>query len=192
LSSRITFEMACSYAGDIMVVCVTPSLGGTTPTSTAVAMGQQFTKTKLIQMGQPASSCRIINKMSEAVITGVPKKAIEYDLSGNTIGNYTAQPADVNYWVVNFNRDDGAVTTGVTGWRCVLEHEVEYFGDGNAIEPETAMANFQPLSHSAVSVEAATAVCPTSGTPLSTKLLTAYKTALAKEALREQSDKSGW
>jgi len=145
--------MSVAASTDTMVVCITPSLGGTTPTSTAVAMGQQFTKTKLIQMGQPASSCTIINKISEATLAGVPMKAIEYDLSGDTIGSYTSQPNDVNYWVINFIREAGGVTDAAVGYRCILEHEVEFFGDGNAIEPQTAMAVYQPLSHPTVAVD---------------------------------------
>jgi hypothetical protein len=142
-------------------------------------MGQQFTKTKLIQMGQPASSCTIVNKMSEATLSGVPKRAVEYDLSGNLIGNYAAQPGDVNYWIINFVREDGGVTAAALGYRCILEHEVEYFGDGLALEPETAVANFQPMSHPKTAAEP---TAPVEEKP--SKLLDAY--LAARENLKKK------
>jgi hypothetical protein len=127
LGSRIKVEVAPVADIDILVVTVTPSAVSSSPTSVTTALGQPYTKTKMIMRGQPARDCTIINKMSVATILGVTPRSIVDDLSGQEFGSYASQPVDLQYWHVNFIREDGAVTNSTIGYIVSIQFDVEFF-----------------------------------------------------------------
>jgi hypothetical protein len=148
LGSRVKIEVAPVADIDVMVTTVTPSLLNSTPVDTASAQAQQFTVTKIIQRGQPAKDSTLVNKISCATLLGVPERAIKDDLSFNNTGSYAQNPLVVSYWIVNMVREDGAVTNSNIGYRVVLEHDVEFWGDSTGQDIEAVVAAKQPLAHS--------------------------------------------
>jgi hypothetical protein len=159
-ASRIKIEVAPVADIDVMVTTVTPSLLISTPADTASAQAQQFTVTKIIQRGQPSRDSTLTNKISCATLLGVTERAITDDLSFNNTGSYAQNPLVVSYWIVNMVREDGAVTNSNIGYRVLVEHDVEFWGDSTGQDIEAIVAAKQPLAHSAAFNSGVTRVNP--------------------------------
>lgn len=147
LGSRIKVEVAPVADVDVMIVTLTPSAVISSPVTTAAALGQPYTRTKMIQRGQPARDSTLVNKMSVATILGVEPRAIIDDMSGQEFGSYASQPVDLQYWHLNFVREDNNVTNSNIGYIVSIQYDVEFFADGAALNPETARAHFLGLPH---------------------------------------------
>ncbi len=135
LSSRIVIEISTVADVDTLLVTVTPTSSGSNPPTAQAALSQEFTTYKQITRGQPMSSCRVVNKMSQNLLLGVRQQAIKDDLSGSFTGSYEGYPADQLYWVVNIvNLNSESFNTGV-GYTVRLEHDVEFWGDTQGTDP---------------------------------------------------------
>ncbi len=136
LSSRIVVEISTVADVDTVLVTITPTSSSSNPPTAQAALSQEFTTYKQITRGQPQSSCRVVNKMSQNLLLGVRQAAIEDDLSGSFTGSYMGYPGNVLYWVVNIvNLNSEAFNTGV-GYTVRLEHDVEFWGDTQGTDPD--------------------------------------------------------
>lgn len=136
-ASRISVTFAPEAQVDSVNVTVTPSFLNSQPASTALAIGQAFTRNALIVEGQPRSSNTVVNKVSLSMLLGVSEKAIQDDLSARFYGGYNTNPSILAYWVINFNVVNGTVTINNLPWVIELEQEVEFFGDATADNIQT-------------------------------------------------------
>jgi len=69
--SRINVQFSPQAQVDSVNLAVTPSFANTQPASYQQAMGQQFTRDKLITEGTPISSQRVVNKVTTHRLYGV-------------------------------------------------------------------------------------------------------------------------
>jgi hypothetical protein len=130
--SRISVEMAPQAQVDTVVLAVTPSFLSTQPANYGAAIGQQFTRDKMLVEGTPRSSRTVINKMATHRLYGVRPQAIEDDLSGKMQGDVTTHPANPWFWVITFELSGNGVLINGLPYRVTVEYDCELYGDATA------------------------------------------------------------
>jgi hypothetical protein len=136
VASHIKVQLSPGDAADSMQLSITPSGNNATPASAAAAMGQRLTKWRQIQIGTPVNSQTVHNSVAMCDFLGVTASAVQNDLSGDFIGNYAADPADLLYWVINIQPDNGGVSSTIAALTVEMQHEIEFFGETAAQQPE--------------------------------------------------------
>jgi len=146
LGSRISFQMAPETALDVMFVTITPSDVASLPASTQTAIGQPYTRSKMISATAPVSSQTVVNKMSVSTLNGIRPEAVLDDVSGAFFGTYTTPPLDGEYWNVNFVPADGTVTSGPVSYVAQIQYDVEFFADSISQNPALVEAKLHALA----------------------------------------------
>lgn len=125
-ASKITVQVVPSAQADTVNFTITPSNAAGTPSVTYTAMAQPYTTSRLCQSNQKSF---VKNFITQHKLEGVPKKAIEDDLSGNYEGSYATQVNQPRYWNCNWSTVDAVNTTTPLLFVVRLEYFVEMWSD---------------------------------------------------------------
>lgn len=139
LGCRIDIDIQPDDISDVMMCTVTPTNSDLFPTNVREATEQKFTMIGTFGNGREpvitTMSGRILNKarsmkhyMTTAKFLGVPKKAIDYDLSGVYTGSYASDPAGLHYWNVWIGPLDGVATSSPVAFRITVTYYTEVYG----------------------------------------------------------------
>lgn len=136
---KITVEFLPQALTDTVQCTVTPSLGSGVPTSVALALSQPYTKSLLMSSSKMNSKngSAISHYMSVAKLIGVKPQALEYDLSGQYIHAYNADPATPLYFVVNWVTPDAVNLATNLEYRVKCTWYVECWNSSAPLLPTT-------------------------------------------------------
>lgn len=139
LGCRIDIDLQPDDIADVMNCTITPTNNIGFPTNVREATEQKFTVLGVFGNGrdpvittmsgrQMPKAKSLTSYMTTARFLGVPKKAVEYDLSQTYTGTYTSDPLGLHYWAIWMNPLDGVATTSPVAFRISVVYYVEAFG----------------------------------------------------------------
>ncbi len=126
ISSVISVNVTPQSVTDSVRIAIVPTnnLGAVL----ADLVNQRYAKIATLAANRPLPSRDgLVNRMKVAKFIGVPAQAIEYDLSFNYAGTYTANPVKLLYWAIGLNTGDNAVLTNPLEVAITVTWEVEFF-----------------------------------------------------------------
>lgn len=138
-SAKLEVDVMPQANGDNVVVTITPSVAATLPASVGTALSAAFTKTATFGNARSNATNKglLSLSMSQHKFIGVSKRAIDDDLSNNYIGQYSVNPVNELWFVVNLNTIDNAIFTNALEFRFRVSYDIEFYNAVSTTLPQT-------------------------------------------------------